>query len=106
MNRNERAAQIAPLLVYAAQHKHILTYDEVWKCSGMNMAGLGSVLEVIKSVCEENDLPPLTMIVVKKHQGQSTHFKGAADYHENMMKVYNYDWYKIPFSFIDSIMEH
>ena len=104
MTRNERAAQIAPLLVYAAQHNHVLTYDEVWLCSGMNRAGLGQVLEVIKNVCEKHDLPPLTMIVVKKHEGQATYFKGDENYHENLMKVYNYDWYNIPFKFIDEII--
>lgn len=106
MTVNERAAQVAPLLVYAAKHRHIITYDEVWYSTGMNMSGLGKVLEVIKDVCEKNDLPPLTMIVVKKYEGQSTYFKNDVDYHKNMMNVYNYDWYNLPIKFIDEIMNN
>lgn len=104
MTINERAAQVAPLLIFAAKYKHILTYDEVWRCTGMNRAGLGKVLEVIKNVCDTHNLPPITMLVVRKYDGQATYFKNDVDYHEKQMKVWNYDWYNIPFDFINKVL--
>ena len=62
----ERAAQIWPLLSYAATHRQTLTYDILGKLIGVPRFGLGKQLEPIQSYCLIHNLPPLTVLVVNQ----------------------------------------
>ena len=79
MNRSERASQIWSVLAWAAKHRQTLTYPQVGKLIGVPAAGLGQLLEPIQSYCLVNNLPPLTVIVVRQGTGlPGSGFTGAA----------------------------
>lgn len=68
MTRFQRASQIWPMLVWAAQGRKIYIYREVAEVLGMPRAWrqIGKFLHPIMLYCRENDLPPLTVLVVNK----------------------------------------
>ncbi|MCY2979446.1 MAG: hypothetical protein NTU79_12350 [Planctomycetota bacterium] len=70
MNRAERAAQLWPLLAWAATNRQTLTYDIVARLTGLLRPSLGGFLEPIQSYCLVNNLPPLTVIVVSTVDGR------------------------------------
>ena len=105
MKMNERAAQIAPMLIICAQKKIILTYDDIYRATGMNRAGIGKALNYVKAVCEDKKIPPLSTIVVRKGDGEVGHDGINDDFQQNMAKVFNFDWYNIGFPIINTILE-
>jgi hypothetical protein len=106
MTINERAAQIAPILMIAAQKNVILTYDDIYKVTGMNRAGIGKVLEVIKKTCEDRNFPVLTSIVVRKGDGQAGHNEINENFQQHMINTFNHDWYNLGSpGFINQILE-
>lgn len=60
----QRAFQVWPLLVWAANHRQFLTYGDVYKCTGLTAVGVGRALDPIFRYCNYEKLPPLTAIVV------------------------------------------
>ena len=70
MTRSERAAQIWPLLAWAATNRQTLTYQIVSRLTGLPQQSLGMFLEPIQSYCLENELPPLTALVVRIGDGR------------------------------------
>src|SRR5688572_14822476 len=60
MHSHERAAQIWPLLTYAASHRQTLTYELVGRLIGVPHFGLAQLLEPIQSYCLIRELPALT----------------------------------------------
>ena len=70
MTKYQRALQIWSLLVNAAKDRRIYTYGELAKALGMSGAGvMGTFLGPIMYYCQEQDLPPLTVLVVNKDTG-------------------------------------
>lgn len=57
MERHEQAAQIWPLLVYAARMQRILSYTEIQKMTGIPAVAQGRVLKFIQRYCERHKLP-------------------------------------------------
>jgi len=95
MNRSERASQIWAVLAWAARNRQSLTYGQVSALIGVPRAGLGQLLEPIQSYCIVNDLPPLTMLVVKQESGlPGSGFTGASagELAKEQMRVFAYDW--------------
>lgn len=94
----ERAFQIWPLLIHAARSRQILTYTQVADCTGMFTGGLGPCLEPIQSYCIEEELPPLTMLVVSEGTGlPGTGFTGAdistpEDFARTLQTIFRFDW--------------
>jgi hypothetical protein len=70
MTRAERAAQLWPLLAWAATNRQTLTYDIVARLIGLVRPSLGGFLEPIQSYCLINNLPPLTVLVVSGTDGR------------------------------------
>src|SRR3982751_2462912 len=66
MSVEQRAAQLWPLLAYAAMRHQLLTYGEVGKLIGVAARGLGRLLEPLQSYCLLQKFPPLTAIVVRR----------------------------------------
>ena len=105
MNINERAAQMAPLLMVCANKRIVLSYNDIYKSTGMNMAGIGKALNIVKNVCKDHDLPPLTTIVIRKDDGQAGDESLNDDFQKNMADVFKHDWYDNGFPIINEILE-
>ena len=69
MTREQRAAQIWPILTLCATRRQSLTYDHLARLIGVLRPGLGQLLEPMQSYCILNSLPPLTVLVVSNVDG-------------------------------------
>ncbi len=97
MNVNERAAQMWPLLVWAAHNRQTLTYRILAQCTGMHLPGLGKCLEPIQSYCLLEKLPPLTSIVVDEEGRPGAGFIAAAGHGliGAQAQVFKTEWLKL-----------
>jgi hypothetical protein len=93
VNVRERATQIWPILVLSANHRQVLTYDQLSKLIGVPRAGLGQLLEPIQSYCLVHQLPPLSVLVVCATSGTpGSGFIAAQDIPRNQAKVFAHPW--------------
>lgn len=95
MNRFQRADQVWAVLAWASKNRQALTYSELSKLIGVPAAGLGQLLEPIQSFCLVSDLPPLTLLVVKKGTGvPGEGFTGASptELESQQRRVFAFDW--------------
>jgi hypothetical protein len=69
MNRAQRASQIWSVLAWCARHRQNMTYGELAQATGAFTGGLGQLLEPIQSYCLLENLPPLTVLVVRQETG-------------------------------------
>jgi hypothetical protein len=69
MKKEQRAAQIWPILTLCATRRQTLTYDLLGRLIGVPRQGLGHLLEPIQSFCILNDLPALSSLVVSDNSG-------------------------------------
>ena len=96
--REHRALQAWLILIGLAGNRQTATYEQM---SELMSYGIGrnvkNALDPIFWYCEENDLPPVTSLVVLKHDG----IPGAAfveaypNFAEVQAKVFNHDWYAV-----------
>ena len=90
-----RAAQIWQVLVSKAYNRQTVTYGELAEILGYKSAHvLGHALGHINYYCKENDLPPLTVIVVHQETGLPA-YKVDADMNRAREAVYDYNWYDV-----------
>jgi len=93
MKRDERAAQIWPVLTYAASLRATLTYGRLGELIGAPPVALGDWLEPIQSYCLLQDLPALTVLIVSESDGlPGEGFTGAADVPQAQADVFRHDW--------------
>ena len=97
MRKEERAAQVWPLLAWAARSRQILTYDDVEKLTGLVARGVGkTALGPIIRYCKNKDYPILTVIVVKKNTGLPgpgiESLLPKDKFLKEQMKVFKFDW--------------
>jgi hypothetical protein len=93
MTRVERAQQLWSLLALAATSRQILTYDIVARVTGVVRPSIGDFLRPIQQYCIENQLPPLTALVVSEQTGlPGEGFVAAADVPMAQMQVFQYRW--------------
>jgi hypothetical protein len=94
MTTDERAAQIWPLLTFAASMRVTVTYGRLAQVVGGMPPALGRWMEPIQSYCIINRLPPLTVLVVSEVDGMpGSGFVGASDVPEAQARVFRYDWF-------------
>ena len=94
-----RAVQAWQILVGKAMNRQTVTYEGLSRLMyGKEAAGvLAAILGHIAFYCMDNDIPPLTTLVVGKGPGKP----GAripldpAKFDEEREKVYQHDWYDI-----------
>ena len=70
MKLEQRAQQVWPILTAAARNRQLLTYTQVADRIGMATQGMGQILARIMWYCDQNGLPPLTVLVVQKETGK------------------------------------
>ena len=97
MTRYERSSQIWTLLVCAARERKTYKYGDVSEVLSFGGVGvLGQFLGPIMNYCEQNELPPLTVLVVNQESGLPS--EGLATLEEvNMDReaVFRYDWFSL-----------
>lgn len=95
MTREQRAAQIWPLLTLAASLRLTLTYKRVGELIGAPTVAIGGWLEPIQSYCLVHELPPLTVLVVGESDGMpGPGFSGASPEKVPSAQawVFRHDW--------------
>lgn len=96
MNREQRAQQLWSLLALSAQSNQILTYDIVAKFTGVVRPSIGEFLRPIQQYCTENNLPPLTSLIVSEQTGlPGEGFIAAEDVPLAHIEVFNRDWLNV-----------
>ncbi len=97
MTRYQRALQIWSLLVCAARERRTYTYGEIADVLGMGGAGvIGQFLGPIMYYCVQNDLPPLTVLVVNQDTGlPGDGLTTIEEVNEDRERVFSYDWFAI-----------
>ena len=93
MKKEQRAAQIWPILTLCAARRQTLTYDLVGRLIGVPRQGLGHLLEPIQSYCILNRLPALTVLVVSETSGlPGEGFVAAQNVPEEQNAVFKFAW--------------
>lgn len=93
MTKYERASQLWPLLAMAATNRQILTYDLVYRLTGIPRPATGKFLQAIQNYCMSKEIPPLTSIIVSKKTGlHGSGFISAEDVPLSHIEVFNFDW--------------
>ena len=94
----QRSLQIWMLLVCAARERKSFTYGEIATILGMQGAGvMGRFLGPIMRYCEENDLPPLTVLVVNQNSGlPGPGLETTFDIDSDRERVFKWDWFDSP----------
>lgn len=97
LNTYQRAIQIYQVLIAAAYQRQTLTYELVGERVGLPPVGVGNHLEHLKVYCEQHELPPLTVLVVRKDDGTpSSGYGGIAHADVERERVFAYEWHKHP----------
>jgi len=97
MNQAQRALQIWPILINAANNRQVLTYKAVGDLIGMPPIALSQPLGLIMDYCERNHLPPLTVLVVSEKSGlPGEGLTTVKDLNQDREKVYSFNWYNLP----------
>ena len=95
MDRSQRALQIWQILIGAAHNRQVLTYGIVGKLVGMPPIALSQPLGLIMEYCDENVLPPLTLLVVQTGGGKPGEGLTTVDNpDQDREKVFNFNWYE------------
>lgn len=100
VTRRERALQVWQVLVGAAHHRQVLTYEILAGLIGMGPEGKGAgtlsqTLRLIMRYCERNNLPPVTALVVNKRTGQpGKGLTSVRELHADREKVFSYKWFQ------------
>jgi len=93
VTRAERGQQLWSLLALAATSRQVLTYDMVARLMGVVRPSIGDFLRPIQQYCTENELPPLTALVVSEQTGlPGEGFIAAADVPSAQMRVFQHRW--------------
>ena len=105
MTRSERALQIWQVLLGLAHNRQTITYETLAELIGMGniSIGLNQPLTLLMNYCQQNNLPPLTILVVQKHSGiPGQGLTTIEDLNKDREDVFNYDWFKLkPLQFSD-----
>jgi hypothetical protein len=106
-----RAVQAWQILVGKAMNRQTVTYEDLSELMyGKKAAGvLAGVLGHIAFYCEDNNIPPLTTLVVGKWPGRPGDRipVAPAKIDEERERVYRYNWYDLyPPSEADSAEAH
>jgi alkylated DNA nucleotide flippase Atl1 len=92
----KRAQQIWQILVSKAANRQTVTYGQLAKILGFAGAGVfAQSLGHIMYFCQQNRLPPLTVLVVTEVTGLPAEGLTCDDLNADREKVFNYDWFAI-----------
>ena len=101
-----RALQAWQYLIGKAANRQIVQYEELRILMEYPTSNpLTPVLGCIMFYCEQNDLPPLTLIVVNKFgiPGEGFTVEQIENYHQRREDVFNFPWFKLVPPTIDEL---
>ncbi len=93
-----RALQAWQYLIGKAYNRQTIRYEHLAALMGYtDNRPLSPILGHIMVYCQQNELPPLSIIVVNKDGTPGEGFTDAApdEFHRRREDVFNYDWYSI-----------
>jgi len=93
-----RALQAWMYLIAKARNRQIVTYKELMDLMGYSTANpLNWILGCIMYYCEQNELPPLTILVVNEEgiPGEGFSAVDFEEYHRAREEVFSYPWYDL-----------
>ncbi len=93
-----RALQAWQYLIGKANNRQIAQYDELRVLTEYaDNRPLSSILGCIMFYCEQNALPPLTIIVVNQSgvPGEGFTTEQLHNYHQRREDVFNHPWYRM-----------
>ena len=95
--RPSRAQQLWQILVAKAANRQVTTYGELEKILGYKGAGVfAQTLGHIMYYCQEQGLPPLTAVVVKKKTGlPGKGLKTTNDADASREEVFGHQWFRV-----------
>lgn len=95
--QEDRACQIWQILVGCARRRETKTYQELAALLGHRQPKvLAKQLGRIMYYCSQNDLPPLTVLIVNKNSGKpGDGLALTADRGKLRERVYQYAWYDV-----------
>jgi putative restriction endonuclease len=98
VNHEERAARAWPVLVKIAADSATITYGQLAKAIGIHHRPLRYVLGRLQDHCIEEELPPLTILVVRGGDRRpGTGFIGwEAELDDRRALVHAFDWSSLP----------
>lgn len=106
INQAERASRAWPILTDIAKRKETLTYLQLGHALGIHHRAVRFVLSPIQDYCIEEDLPPLTILVVNGsgHPGSGFIAHDLNHFDEGLNSVWSKDWRSLenPFEFASS----
>ena len=95
-NHPLRALQIWQILIGAAHNRQIITYGMLADILSYHGAGtLAQPLGHIMYYCQQNELPPLTILVVNQDTGLPGEGLTGAELNADRESVFRYDWYSL-----------
>ena len=97
MTRFQRALQIWSLLVCAARDRRTYTYGQLASALGMGGAGvMAQFLDPIMCYCAEQQLPPLTVLVVNQDTGRpGSGLTTLENVNVDRERVFAYNWFQM-----------
>jgi hypothetical protein len=101
LQRLVRAVQIWQVLISAAYHRQVLTYEIVSDLIGVGTDGSGAIalslyLGILMKYCSAKGLPPITALVVKKNAGAPGRGLKTLSKHpdRDREQVFAYKWFQ------------
>ena len=93
----KRATQIWQALVSKAHNRQTMAYSHLAEMLGYGGSGtLGRQLGHIMFFCAQNQLPPLTVLVVNSETGlPGEGFQHGSEIHVLKENVYSYNWFNL-----------
>ena len=95
-----RALQIWQILIGRAENRQEITYSNLLSLVGYPEGSynvLGQCLNPIMRYCQQNGLPPLTVLVVGQNTGKPGEgfTAGSGDWNADRARVFAFDWYSL-----------
>lgn len=96
MRVEERALQIWSILTAAAHNRQVLPFQLVGELVGMPPIALTQPLGLIMHYCEEQGLPPLSVLVVSKETGKPGEgLTAVSNVDRERERVFAFGWYSL-----------
>ncbi len=97
MTRYQRAVQIWSLLICAARERKTYRYGDIAAILGFGGAGvMAPILGCIMWYCKDNNLPPLTVLVVNRQTGlPGEGLTTLEEVNTDRESVFTFNWFDI-----------